>query len=518
MRMITFFLSAALFLSAACLAPDARAGGQGQDAADGSVAALTGGASGLPGPLEKARLAKSDGRYAEAIRLYRLALGDAPPKDREAISVELATVLGWSGDYQGSIETFSGVLEADPFNRAARLGLARSYGWAGEYERSKAEFKALLDEDPGNTEAKIGLARVYSWEGGRKEAAALYREVLAGDPGNGQARLGLSRVLWWDGDLEGALDEAAIVVRDEPGNTGAARLERRLREQRGPELGILWTASSDSDSDELTGYKASGYLNISPLLRIGVDYSRFEASRFSQKAHADIVTFRDSIRVSRDLTLTPRLSFVSTGFDAGGTDYLAGGLSANWGFYRGTNAIFSYSISPLVDTPTLIENDVKLSGSSVAVVHNRRNLTASLRAAYGDYSDGNTSKGLRANIAWKLHSGPDVIAGYIPEYREFSEKTASGYFNPHDIISHDIYFTLSGALYRDAVEYSFTGTAGQQSFDSASESTFAFRAKVTGRLTRNLSAFAGYKWSRSALESATGFRFEEFRAGLDYLF
>lgn len=519
MRSLKVFLAVALFLSSAvCLTVNARAEGENNDTGKGSTESVAKDPSGLTELLGKARLEKSRGCYGEAVRLYRSALAAAPVEKREGISVKLATVLGWSGDYKGAIEVFSGVLEADPFNRDARLGLARSYGWAKEYEKSKAGYRTVLKDDPGNTEAKTGLARVYSWEGGLKEAEALYREVLAKDPGNEEARLGLSKVLWWGGDLDGSLKEAALVVQNDPGNIEVARFERRLREEKGPELGFLWTSSSDSDADELTTYKTSGYLNISPLLRFNVDYSRFDASRYSHKAHADIVTIRDSMRVSKDLNITPRLSFVSTGSDAGDTTYLAGGLSANWGFYRDTTAVFSYSLFPLVDTPTLIENNVRVAESSAAVMHSWRNLTASLWAAYGDYSDGNTSSSVRANIAWKVHSGPDVIAGYIPGYREFSKKTDSGYFNPHDIISHNLYLTITGGLYIDAIEYELTGTAGLQSFDSASEYTSSFRAKVTGHLTRNLSAFAGYKWSRSALESATGFRFEEFRAGLDYLF
>lgn len=522
MKSLTVFLAAAFFLSsAACLTASARAGEVNNGTGKGPGAAIAAEETGFNDLLGKARSEKARGCYSDAARLYRLALASAPVEKREGISVELGTVLGWSGDFKGAIEVFSGVLEADPLNRDARLGLARSYAWAKEYEKSKAEYRRVLKEDPNNTEARIGLARVYSWEGGEgslKEAAVKYREVLSKDPANEEARLGLSKALLWGGDLEGSLKEAEEAVRRDPGSAEAARSVRRLREEKGPELGLLWASSSDSDSNDLITYKASGYANISPLLRLGADYSRFDASRHSEKAHADIITIRDSVKVSKELNVTPRLSMVSTGSDAGGTTYLAGGVSADWGFYRDTTAFFSYSLTPLVDTPALIRNNIRVAESSAAVMHSRGDFTASLGAAYGDYSDGNTATGVRANIAWKAHSNPDVVAGYIPGFREFSKKTDSGYFNPHDIITHNLYLTLSGGLYGDAVEYELTGTAGVESFDSNSEYISSFRAKVTGHLTRSLSAYAGYKWSRSALESASGFRFEEWRAGLDYLF
>lgn len=522
MRSLTVFLAAALFLSSAsCFAVSAQAGGVNSAAGKDPGAAIAADSSGFNDLLVKARSEKTRGCYGEAGRLYRLALASAPPEKREGISVELGTVLGWSGDYKGAIEVFSGVIETDPLNRDARLGLARSYSWAKEYERSKAEYRRVLKEDPNNAEARIGLARVYSWEGGEgslKESEALYREVLAKDPNNEEARIGLAKALLWRGDLDGSLKEAGEAVRNNPGDTEAAKFERRLREEKGPELGFLWASSSDSDSNDLTTYRATGYLNASPLLRLSADYSRFDASRHSDKAHADIITVRDSIKVSKDLTVTPRLSMVSTGSDAGGTTYPAGGLSADWGFYRDTTAFFSYTLYPLVDTPALIRNNIRVAETTAAVMHSRGDFTASLGASYGDYSDGNTVTGVRGNIAWKAHGSPDVVVGYIPDFREFSKKTNSGYFNPHDIISHNLYLMVAGGLYGDAVEYELTGTAGVESFDSTSEYVSAFRAKVTGHLTRNFSAFAGYKWSRSALESASGFRFEEWRAGLDYLF
>jgi len=517
-NLVVLMAAAFFLLSSACLVPEAGAVGGVNGAEMAPAEAIVKEPPGAEELLGLARLEKSQRNYGEAIRLYGLARAAAPPEKRAAISVELATVLGWSRDYKRAIEVYAGVLAADPFNRDARLGLARTYGWAKEYEKSKIEYMIVLSEEPGNTEARIGLARVYAWEGTWRKSVDLYGKVLSEDPGNDEARLGLARVLWWSGDIDGSLREAAAIVEADPGNIEAVGLERRLRRERGPELGVELKSSSDSDADKLVTYRLSGYFNISPLLRLNADYSRYNASRYAKEAHADILTIRDSIRVSKELMFVPRLSFVSTGSAIGGADYLTAGLLAHWDFKKDTTAVFSYGRSPLVDTPTLIENDIRVSVYSATVMHHWDEYTASLRADYSGYSDDNSSIGLRGNIAWKVLSAPDVVVGYIPEYKAFSKKTSSGYYNPSEIFSNDLYLTLSGGLYEDAVEYELTGTVGLQSSDSGSDFTSAFRAKVTGRVTRNLSAFAGYKWSRSALESATGFRFEEFRAGLDYLF
>jgi opacity protein-like surface antigen len=51
-----------------------------------------------------------------------------------------------------------------------------------------------------------------------------------------------------------------------------------------------------------------------------------------------------------------------------------------------------------------------------------------------------------------------------------------------------------------------------------SQSTLQFQAGLDWEAARDFSFEALYKYSRSALESASGFRFEEFRAGVNYLF
>ena len=77
-KYLTLFLSAAIVLSsAACFMPDARAGGEGRDAVKGSTKSIVKEPSGLTGLLEKARLEKTNSNYAEAARLYTLALDAA---------------------------------------------------------------------------------------------------------------------------------------------------------------------------------------------------------------------------------------------------------------------------------------------------------------------------------------------------------------------------------------------------------------------------------------------------------
>ncbi|MBI3399537.1 MAG: tetratricopeptide repeat protein [Deltaproteobacteria bacterium] len=468
--------------------------------------------------INAARILKSQGRYKEAIPLFANAVKFAAPGRRDEIKLELAAVLAWSGEFEESIRIFTEVVEANPFNMEARKGLASSYGWAGMHDKAIEEYKSILNLKPEDTEAKLGLGRVLSWKGNLDDAVEIYLSVLEKWHDNGEARLALANVLWWKGDLESSLKEADSLLLKDPENMEALRLERRLREDIGPILSFLTSKASDTDSNSLNIYKGSGYFNFGHLLRLNLDYSIFQASRLNDKGHANILSIRDSMHISKDILINPRLSLVSIGSDINNTAYLASGLSVNWNFLKNWTTIISYNSTPLVDTVQLMRNNIRLQEYAVSLLYNYRDITVAAGTAYGDYSDSNSRKDASTNIAWKITKGPDIITGYILEYRAFSKTTHSGYFNPGDFLSNKLSMTLSGKIYKERIEYDVTGAAGVQSFDAKSEYTSSLQTKLIGHINRNLSIEGGYKWSRSALESPTGYSFEEYRLGLNYVF
>lgn len=141
----------------------------------------------------------------------------------------------------------------------------------------------------------------------------------------------------------------------------------------------------------------------------------------------------------------------------------------------------------------------------------------SASALSASYSDGNSRYDLAGGVAISLFKEPRVVAGIVSEYRDFSERTANGYFNPPDIFSNSVYVDASGRVWQKFI-YRAKAALGTQSYEGNSDYATSFQAALEWEASRDLSLEAGYKYSRSALESASGFRFEEFRAGVNYLF
>lgn len=432
--------------------------------------------------------------------------------------LETADSLSKSGRLDEAIGIYKEVLASGPGNAEARISLARAFAWAGRYDESVMEYRRVLTESPGNTDASIGLGRVLSWKGELREAASVLSGVLREKPGNREASMALANALRWDGELDRAYELSERLVSEDPSDKDAVKLNEGLRGERGPLLSSSITDSSDSDSNEMTLYKASTFFRLGRAHRITVEYAGFDVSRLDDEAQADMLNLRDAISVTRDFNIAPRLSLVSLNSAADDTVMLTHGLSLDWKPAKGLRTIIAYGYNPLVDTAQLVRNNIRLAEYSGAVIYDLRKFTFSAGVSYGDYSDDNTRTGFNGGVSWAADDERKIVGGYTLEYREFSEKTSSGYFNPGSIFSNSVFVTLSDDFYNGKAGYFLTGTAGTQSHSSKSEFTSSVKAGLSGRITGNLTAEAAYKWSRSALESASGFRHEEMSVGIKYLF
>jgi hypothetical protein len=64
-----------------------------------------------------------------------------------------------------------------------------------------------------------------------------------------------------------------------------------------------------------------------------------------------------------------------------------------------------------------------------------RRAALSASAVSASYSDGNSRYDLSGGISVNVLKSPQVVAGFVSEYRDFSERKANGYFNPPNIFS-----------------------------------------------------------------------------------
>ena len=99
--------------------------------------------------------------------------------------------------------------------------MALAYVEQGKYPEAEVEYKRVLEHDPRNARAHLGMGDLYRLTGRLEEALIEYREVLATDPTNPAAHYGIGVVYRLEGKLEEAVQSQQRVLEHEPGNLHA---------------------------------------------------------------------------------------------------------------------------------------------------------------------------------------------------------------------------------------------------------------------------------------------------------
>ncbi|HAO93608.1 MAG: hypothetical protein A2X93_09960 [Deltaproteobacteria bacterium GWC2_56_8] len=448
----------------------------------------------------------------------KMAIAGPEAASSKGERLKTADSLAKGGGLDEAVSILTTLVAEFPDDFEAAVSLARALSWAGDYEGSVAGYNRALTLRPGNPEALSGLGRVLSWAGEYESAVEAYKKSIEADPNDRDARKGFSRTLWWKGEIDAALKEVQEVLSSSPADEEALEIEERLRDEKGPLLRARYSSSTDSDSNELKMYGLSGYYWTGAPGRVTFNLDFYEAS--SQWATANATTFgvKDSIDLSGALTVNAGLSLVVFKPENGETVFAVGGLNCRYELSSRTRLSAGYNYSPMLDTVALIENHVRTGEYHGALSHDWRGATFTASTAFAGYSDNNSSYDIVATAVYKLSERHGIYAGATSEYKVFSEHTASGYFNPPNIFSNGIFLSVEDEIPGTRLSYSANIEAGIQSFSGKTESTSAIEAGVEWRLTREVSLDAGYKYSRSALESSSGFRFEEVKAGVTYLY
>ncbi|MDQ2798172.1 MAG: hypothetical protein M3Y13_00835 [Armatimonadota bacterium] len=105
--------------------------------------------------LERGIAYKIEGRYDEATTEFQALL--AENGDHAEAHHQLGLVLGFIGDFEGSLAELEQATQLDPSNTLSRNDLALTYTMLGMYDEAKAEFACVLAQDEGNDVARRNL-------------------------------------------------------------------------------------------------------------------------------------------------------------------------------------------------------------------------------------------------------------------------------------------------------------------------------------------------------------------------
>jgi YaiO family outer membrane protein len=159
--------------------------------------------------------------YAWILAVLLLPAGPATASG--PASLEEGNALIGKGEFRAAAGAFSSVLEKEPLNREARIGLARSLGFSGNYPGSEREYRAVLAGAPGDLEARLGLSDVLAWQKRYGEADEVLASLERERPGDPEVLVRRGKVALWSGDREGARKHFDAAVLASPGNAEAAK-------------------------------------------------------------------------------------------------------------------------------------------------------------------------------------------------------------------------------------------------------------------------------------------------------
>lgn len=124
--------------------------------------------------VELANILDQQGRTQESIELLQEFDDNTSP----VVQIELAEKIAKSGDHFSASSIFQRILNNDPENQRALIGLADCYSAIGQFSESSILYKKVLDLDSLNFHAQYNYASALANQGLEREAVDEYKRSI----------------------------------------------------------------------------------------------------------------------------------------------------------------------------------------------------------------------------------------------------------------------------------------------------------------------------------------------------
>jgi arylsulfatase A-like enzyme/Flp pilus assembly protein TadD len=190
--------------------------------------------------LHEAMIAVEDGRFAEAVPLFRKVLADSP--SISIAQMQLGTALAGLRRYQEALAPLRKAVELMPDSAPAHYELALALYETGAWQESAPHFEFVAQKNSKMPDAQYSLASVYARIKRVPEALELLHNVIRLNPQHFRANLLLGRILTLQDQATEAVPylETAAKVEADSGEahsfladayTRAGRIEEAERER-----------------------------------------------------------------------------------------------------------------------------------------------------------------------------------------------------------------------------------------------------------------------------------------------
>jgi len=435
------------FVLFAVLTP-AQAAGPGDTAADNAILEYRRAIPDEKEAQEKARLHKRIGDLladrqdlpqASSEYLAALALSrDFPAEDR----FRMARVLSWAGRLDESIAELDRILKENPENHAARIHLARCLSWKGRLGRAEREINRVLAKRPGDRGAILVKANLLRWRGDISRAIALYREAQGGEEAF-SARTGLAYAFLSSGNIRKAREERSLLKAEYTyQEKELAELDRAIRAAAGPAFELGYAYYEDSDNNRVDKLRASGSVWAS-VARLGLTIRSLDARDGIRQADARQASLSAFSRLTESAGLHASAG-IHQSQSSENVAFGTGSARLEFLIPRGTVAA-SAAREVMTDTAQLIGNSVRVSSYQFSLSQYLGcGITADGSFGHREFTDDNRASDLNLSAKYAFDvKTPLASAGYRFRLIDFSKETGSGYFDPGNYLSHQLFLALS---------------------------------------------------------------------------
>ncbi len=379
--------------------------------------------------------AKED--YPRAADEYLAALSLFPLAFSREERLQMAIAISWADRLDDAAAVLRSILAEDPDDRDARIHLAKVLSWSNKLQEAEAEADRVLSRYPENQDALLVKANVMRWRGDARASIPVYEKALAQGE-NFDARIGLAYA-YLDAGEKGAAKEISAPLKPAYPyqEKELARFSDALCGVRARHLGVPYSYYYDSDKNRVN--------------RVALLYG-FWAGRWESELGYWLTDAEDPVRHEKaeDLAITThgKTGRLDTGAGVGinrtddgnmVTGQARADLETAWGAVG-----MSASREALTDTAQLIENRITRSSGTLSLSETvSPRLLFSERFIYSGYSDGNNAEDLWLSAKYAVTlAAPKIAAGYRFRYWDFRRQSRSGYFDPEDFTSHQIFVSL----------------------------------------------------------------------------
>ena len=132
--------------------------------------------------FKQARALAIQGKYKEAETLYR-RLVQSDPQNFDA-QLGLADVLSWQKKFPEARTLYNKIRQMRPDLPDGDIGLLRLEGWEGRHSKAEEGLKALLSKYPERLDILLPLGRITGWQGKFQDSIDTFQKALELYPDN----------------------------------------------------------------------------------------------------------------------------------------------------------------------------------------------------------------------------------------------------------------------------------------------------------------------------------------------